>query len=114
MQAQLHSTHVMCHYLLHQGDASSIEGPEGGEDEDVQGGLAVVHEGDLLSRTVELCSVSLLPHMVSELWELRLTFRWQRPGAAIWGLMEPIIREMGAVASHAPSVRGLGGHSRLL
>ena len=37
----------MCHYLLHQGDASSIEGPEGGEDEDFQGGLAVVHEGDL-------------------------------------------------------------------
>ena len=115
----------MCHYLLHQGDASSIEGPEGGEDEDVQGGLAVVQEGDLviaivgikrdlLSRTVELCSVSLLPHMVSELWELRLTFRWQRPGAAIWGLLEPIIREIGAVASHAPSVRGLGGHSRLL
>ena len=30
------TTHVMCHYLLHQGDASSIEGPEGGEDEDVE------------------------------------------------------------------------------
>ena len=78
--------------------SSTIEGPEGGEDEDVQGGLAVVQEGDLviaivgikrdlLSRTVELCSVSLLPHMVSELWELRLTFRWQRPGATNWELL---------------------------
>ena len=47
----------MCHYLLHQGDASSIEGPEGGEDEDVQGG----HEVDLVQvLCVELAAIAIV------------------------------------------------------
>ena len=50
----------MCHYLLHQGDASSIKGPEGGEDEDVQGGLAVKHEGYLVQvLSAELVAIGI-------------------------------------------------------
>ena len=35
-----------------------------------------------------MLSLSLLPPPISELSELRLTFRWQRPGVAIWKVLE--------------------------
>ena len=54
-----------------------------------------------------LYSVSLLPHSVSELSELRLTFKWPRPGAAIWKLVSEFRRPTPIVRRDEDHVRGL-------
>ena len=74
---------------------------------DVRCVAIIVVAGSHWSITECLYSVSLLPQSVSELSELRLTFRWPRLGAFIWKLVSEFRRR-------APIVRRDEGHVRWL
>lgn len=70
----------------------------------------IVVAGSHWSITECLYSVSLLPQSVSELSELRLTFRWPRLGAFIWTLVSEFRRPTPIVRRDEGHVRGLEKH----